>query len=58
MIKRYVVYADGDELGHTETAQKAYRMANEYLEHCTNQDVPYRPKIDIIIEALEEEKDD
>ena len=52
VLSRWVVYADGDCVGHRENETKANILAWDIAEHCANQDVPYFPKMTIVKEEL------
>lgn len=54
-MKRYVIYADGQKIGHAETKEKAWKMARRYEDECLNQDEPFSPQMEIKEEIIGKE---
>lgn len=52
-MRRYAVYADGFQIGHAETKEKAWKIAHKYECECMNQDEPCYPKMEVQKEVIE-----
>lgn len=51
-MERYTIYANGFQIGHAETKEKAWQMAHKYEYKCMNQDKPFYPKMEVQKEVL------